>query len=108
VNIFGVNEEEARVPTHLKVEGDVPEIHEPATPATAATPVNLPAPAPRPFRPGSANRIQIDPSSLHTQQLRTPTPHKLKRPYSSSSVAFLLISAPFSKLLFLLKNLSTK
>ena len=81
VNIFGVNEEEARVPTHLKV-GDVD--HRPPGPPA---PVALPPHAPRPFRPGSANRIRIDPSSLHTQQLRTPTPHKLKRPVSSSSAS---------------------
>ena len=71
VNIFGVNEEEARVPCHLW-----------AAPGHADA---LPAHAPRPFRPKSANRIRIDPSSLHTQQLRTPTPHKLRRPFSGSS-----------------------
>lgn len=78
VNVFGVNEEEARIPTHLKVE---------RADCGPCGPPQLPVHAPRPFRPGSANRIRIDPSSLHTQQLRTPTPHKLKRPCSSSSAS---------------------
>ncbi|CAJ1356166.1 unnamed protein product, partial [Effrenium voratum] len=73
VGIFGVNEEEARVPTYLCVKEDL----------SAAC--LLPAHACRPFRPDSANRIRIDPTSLHARQLRAPSPHK--RPNSSSSAS---------------------
>jgi len=77
---FGTSEGEQRVPTYLRVV-------QPQKDADRTIAAALPVHAPRPFRPGSANRISIDPASLHAQQLRTPTPLCLRPASSSASSA---------------------
>eukprot|EP00931_Biecheleriopsis_adriatica_P101354 TRINITY_DN76508_c0_g1_i1.p1 TRINITY_DN76508_c0_g1~~TRINITY_DN76508_c0_g1_i1.p1 ORF type:complete len:679 (+),score=111.90 TRINITY_DN76508_c0_g1_i1:54-2039(+) len=76
---FGPGQADVRVPTYVRV----------LQPQKGTEDISsrLPLHAPRPFRPGSANRISIDPASLHSQQLRTPTPNKSGRPSSAASSA---------------------
>jgi len=60
--------QETVIPTYMRI----------LQPQTAAAEVatRLPWHAPRPFRPGSARRIIVDPESLTSRQLRPPTPHR--------------------------------
>jgi len=74
---FSPGQEDVRVPTYLRVL----QPHK----YSEGMETRLPLHAPRPFRPGSAARISIDPASIHSQQLRAPTPHKSGRPSSAST-----------------------
>ncbi|CAE7386016.1 unnamed protein product [Symbiodinium natans] len=73
---FGNMEGEERIPTYFRVAQTQKDNQDPGA--------TLPRYAPRPFRPGSANRIWIDPATIHARQLRPPTPHR-PRPASSSA-----------------------
>jgi len=64
---------EARVPTYTRV----------TQPQGGEAARSLPPCAPRPFRPGSQNRISIDPASTSRQQMRTPS--VCSRPGSAAS-----------------------
>jgi len=75
---FGNVEGEVRIPTYFRVQTQQKDKDAGRT---------LPVHAPRPFRPGSANRIWIDPATLHPQQLRSPTPLRLRPASSSASSA---------------------
>lgn len=77
----GSHREDVVIPTYMRVV-------QPQTCGTEAA-RELPRHAPRPFRPGSARRIKIDPTNTSCKQLRTPTPHTptayLSRPSSAAS-----------------------
>lgn len=64
--------ETMRVPTYMRVVHQGPSANDVSR--------RLPWHAPRPFRPGSACRIRLDPTCLHSQQLR------MRRPASSSTL----------------------
>mmetsp|Transcript_28575 Transcript_28575/g.51787 ORF Transcript_28575/g.51787 Transcript_28575/m.51787 type:complete len:632 (-) Transcript_28575:14-1909(-) len=74
---YSPGQQDMRVPTYLRVL----QPHK----YSEGVERRLPLHAPRPFRPGSAARISIDPASIHSQQLRAPTPHKSGRPSSAST-----------------------
>jgi len=63
-----VQTEEVDIPTYMRV----------LQPKTAGAEVGkrLPSHAPRPFRPGSARRISLDPADSTSRQLRPPTPER--------------------------------